>query len=468
MKKIVPGIFLCFLFLAPTVQAVTSITQYNITWTFDKDYPSGQFCTGDYWVVGPVKIVGITTDLHAPGFTPEPGEDGTMVNPGTNDKQGYDNRLKSYDASLNAGLIGGRPIAADHPLEINVDSSIVSMVSWLLHSPTDTEPGCPKINGGTKEPRPATHSAAVLTVLMKAPPEGSFRPPYAGTDKTIKFNVSQLDVSKLKNLKPVADTPDLAEMEKGMSHPWIDHVNEFLGAMVHPTNNMPQYGRELALATSDAALMLNFDFGQLPGKPTKTKLLMEYAQLGIDFTGIADNGGGWPANGGHAIGRKLPILVAGMVLNDQHMKDVGKWKTRFQEDDQTFYVAQSDVDMTNSPKWAPDHRNPTKTPYTAADIGMAEWGIHHAVAPENDDGDWYAVYRGVNGPVEVTEAAAIHIMALEDAWNHKAMLDYTDRFMKKDDGKSHGGALTPFEKNMWVVSAAMASAKTDVGTAKGP
>jgi len=62
------------------------------------------------------------------------------------------------------------------------------------------------------------------------------------------------------------------------------------------------------------------------------------------------------------------------------------------------------------------------------------------------------VYRGVNGPVMVAMAAAIHIMGLEDAWNHKAMLDYADRFMKKDDGKSHGGALSPFEKNMWAAS----------------
>jgi hypothetical protein len=468
MKKILLGFVGCFLFLSPDVKAVTSITQYNLTWTFDKDYPSGQFCNGDYWVVGPLKIIGITTDLHAPGFTPEPGEDGTMVNPGTTDKQGYDNRLKSYDASLNAGLVGGKPISADNPLAINADSSVVSMVSWLLHSPTDAEPGCPKINGATKEPRPATHSAAVLTVLMKAPPDGSFRPPYAGTDKTIKFNASQLDLSKLKNLKPVAGTPDLASVEKSVTPPWIDHVHEFLGAMVHPTNNMPQYGRELGFATDEAALMLNLDFSQLPGSPTKNKLLIGYTQLGIDFTGIADNGGGWPANGGHGIGRKLPILIAGLVLNDAHMKDVGQWKTRFQEDETTFYVSQADVDMTHSAKWAPDYRNVGKTPYETTDIGMPEWGIHHAVAPENDDADWDAVYRGVNGPVMSAMTAAIRIMGIEDAWNHKALLDYADRFMKKTGGKGNAGSMSPFEESMWAVSAAMTPSKTEAGAAKGP
>ena len=285
-----------------------------------------------------------------------------MINPGTTDKQGYDSRLQSYDASLNAGLIGGKPIAADNPLEIKTDASVVSMVSWLYRSPTDAEPGTPKFNGGTKTPRPVTHSGAVLTVLLKAPPEGSFRPPYAGSDKTIKFNVSQLDLTKLKNLKPVAELPDLTAMEKALQRPWIDHVNEFLGAMVHPTDNMPQYGRELALALADTSLMLQLDFSQLPGTPTKQKLLTGFVQIGIDFAGIADNGGGWPANGGHGIGRKLPILIAGEVLNDPHMKDVGQWKTRFQDDEQTFYVAQADVDITHSPQWKPrssKHREDT-------------------------------------------------------------------------------------------------------------
>lgn len=457
MKKLVFCLVACCLLVPQSLKAVTSITQYNVTWTFDKDYPSGQFCNGDYWVVGPLKIVGITTDLHAPGFTPAPGEDGTMVNPGTTDKQGYDSRLESYDASLNAGIIGGKPVSADNPLDINSDSSVVSMVSWLYRSPTDAEPGTPKFNGGTKAPRPITHSAAVLTVLLKTPPAGSFRPPYAGADKTIKFNVSQLDLSKLKNLKPVGEIPNLAAMEKAVQRPWIDHVNEFLGAMVHPTDNMPQYGRELALALGDTALMLQLDFGQLPGSPTKNKLLTGYVQIGIDFAGIADNGGGWPANGGHGIGRKLPILIAGVVLNDQHMKDVGKWKTRFQDDEQTFYVSQADVDMTHSPQWKPDHRNIAKTPYEKSDIGMPEWGIHHAKQPENDDADWDAVYRDVNGPVIVTEAATIRIMGLETAWNHPAFLDYADRWMKKRGGKTNGGSMSPFAIAMWNTYAANAA-----------
>src|SRR5512135_1661035 len=35
------------------------ISQYGITWTFEKPVKSGQFITGDWWVIGPVKIIKI-------------------------------------------------------------------------------------------------------------------------------------------------------------------------------------------------------------------------------------------------------------------------------------------------------------------------------------------------------------------------------------------------------------------------
>jgi hypothetical protein len=41
-----------------------SVSQYGITWEFDKPALTGQFITGDWWVVGPVTVVKITP---APG-----------------------------------------------------------------------------------------------------------------------------------------------------------------------------------------------------------------------------------------------------------------------------------------------------------------------------------------------------------------------------------------------------------------
>jgi hypothetical protein len=447
--KFVKLLLIALTLFGPRLNAATSVSQYGITWTFDHDYPAGQFCNGDYWVVGPVQVVGITTSLHAPAFSPKPGEDGSMVNPGTTDKQGYDNRLKSYDASLNAALVNGQPVSPKNPLALKPNSSLVSMVSWIYRSPQDAEPGIPRFNGGTKAPRPVTRSGAVLTVLPAPAPKGSFRPPYAGADKTVKYNAEKLDRSKLKNLAPVAGMPDVALVEKQMERPWIDHVYEYLGAMVHPSENMPNYGREMTQTMNQAALLLHVDFSRLPGNPSKEKLLIEFVQYGIDLAGIADNGGGWPNNGGHLMGRKWPILFAGLMLNDEHMKSAGQWKTKFQEDQQTFYVSKTEVDITHSAQWKPDPRLDPATPYETADIGMPEWGINHASNPASDKRTWHTVYRAINGCVYPGFVLAARIMGQETAWNHQALFDYTDRYIHFTGGKDHAEAVDPFILNMW-------------------
>jgi len=429
--------------------AEKSITQHGITWAFDKDVKTGTFANGDHWVVGPVNVIGITTDLHAEGFTSEPGEDGSMVNPGVDNRQGYNKRLSSYDESLNAGLAGGDPISAKNPLALPAGSSLVSTVSWLYRSEGDAEPGAPRFNKGTNTPRPIVRTGAVLTVLPESPPEGSFRPPYSGTDKTIKFQVKDLDLTKLKNLEPTGSDPNPETLAGQILRPWIDHVYEYLGAFVHPSENMPSYGRDMAAVINHAALVLNLDFAQLPGGYDKKDLLIPFVQMGIDFAGIADAGGGWPANGGHHMGRKLPIFVAGIVLNDPHLSSVGQWETRFQEDEQTFIVTQDDVDRSNSGQWKPDARGGNPEPYTPEDIGLAEWGIRHAKDPLMDNREWNAPYRAINNASIPGFALAARILDKEDAWNHSALFAYADRVMEKGEFATGANYPSPFLIALW-------------------
>lgn len=119
--------------VAFSVQGATSLTQHGITWTFDKDYPAGEYANGDYWVIGPVKIVSIQNSFHKV----DAGLDGSMINPGADSKQGYDKRLINYKENLNAASV--------LPLDLAVNSSLISSVSWI-----EGEAGCPKIDGATK------------------------------------------------------------------------------------------------------------------------------------------------------------------------------------------------------------------------------------------------------------------------------------------------------------------------------
>ncbi|WP_309397712.1 hypothetical protein [Cerasicoccus maritimus] len=463
----------------------SSITSNGVTWTFASPVSYGTFVSGDYWVVGPVTVSSITNNLNDPAWTPGVGQNGSMLNPLSpgqdREEQGYDDGISSYNAALNVGL--------NLPLTIQNDSTLISSVSWMYDSVSGTaEPGAPTFNGGTGTPRPVTRSAAVLTVLDAAPADYSFRPPYAGTDKTVNYNLSDIDTSVLANLAPVGTSvPDPATVESYFARPWIDHVFEYLGAFIHPSEHMDNYGQHMAQDINEALMMLNLDYSQLPGSPSKDQLLISFTQLGIDLAGIADNGGGWRANGGHGLGRKMPIIVAGLLLDDQHMKDAGIWGqgdglgnggVEFQEFQNTFYVDQAIVDLTQSGlsdtsnkwpathpgvlpggQWEPDYRNVWDsttqtvineyTPYTTADIGMPDWGIRHSYVPASDNAHFASKYRDINGSVYPGITLAVEIMGARTLWNDNAFLDYSDRYMDITGGNNGSNNLPQFIKDMW-------------------
>ena len=77
----------------PEPEPAMSVSQFGIKWGFDKVYPTGRFANGDYWVIGPVKIVGISPkSQEVDGRT----KHGSMVNPTTEPRiQGYDLRHRA-------------------------------------------------------------------------------------------------------------------------------------------------------------------------------------------------------------------------------------------------------------------------------------------------------------------------------------------------------------------------------------
>jgi len=428
MYLIITVLIACF--ARPLCAAVqqSQISQFGITWTFDREYTVGQFANGDYWVVGPVTIVRIQPDsVELNGRT----INGSMVNPSPKlgQTQGYDSaaygRYASpgdYDPALNAARPNNKDLSKNNPLVLEPGCSLVSTESALQ-----------------ADDRTQLKTAAVLTVLDGPAEDGSFRPPYSGIDKTICFNKEQLDYSLLASLKPAPGCPGLAEVERYFERPWIDHVPNWPARALHPVDNMPDYGREIATQIGVGALVLHLNFTDAQ----KEKLLIRFVQLGLDLYGVVRDGGerNWTANGGHAGGRKWPILFAGLVLNDPNMMNIGRPDipdygpshpeyVHFGEDDQTFYVTQADVDITHSSQWNPDRRDAQKIPYEQQDIGLPEWGIVHAVAPQRSNKYWKAAYRSVSSPCWGGFVLAVHIMGVKDLWNHDALFDYKDRYMQ--------------------------------------
>jgi hypothetical protein len=458
---------LCFIvaILCPVVCAGGQISQFGITWTFDKQlstdgsgdtYQYGEFANGDYWVVGPVTITGISPpSTEISGRT----KNGSEINPSPSEwwnglGQGYDSHYyithpgaPFYNPGLNVAL----DISESHPLIVNSNSSLVSTISL-------PEPGA----------RPQLKSAAILTVLASPPPEGSFRPPYCGSNKTIKFNKQDLDYSLLDTidagsagvavprLKPLpGDDPQIqgSSVERMFERPWLDHIPTSTVQFQHPTENMEDYGRELATQVGIGALMLHLDYSGAPdfseygsNNAYKETLLIRYVQVGIDLYGVVQDGGhhNWEGAGGHGQGRKWPILFAGLMLNDADMKAIGArsgdyLKTGqygpgnpppdyiyFSEDMQTYYVTADDVGRQLAAGYSPTQGN-----WLESDIGLPTWAFRHATFPEQDGKAWhYNGYRWCcTGNARAGLILAALIMDAKALWNHDVVFDYQDRYM---------------------------------------
>jgi len=419
----------------------SSVSQWGITWTFDKPYEVGKFANDDWWVVGPVKITNITPASIISGGR---ALHGSMTNPNpTRSNQGYDGKMNfnNYGPAYVAGLNVGMGISSSNPLILSTSTSLVSAVSKPT-LPTTITSGAQKA---------VLQTAAVLTVLGQLPTPGSFRPPYAGADKTIKFNKSQLDYSKLANLDPVGSAPSFTDAEPLVERVWLDHLSGPLTKAEEssiPSSNMPNYGREISSRVGYVAMLLNTN----ASNQTKEKLFINLVQAGIDMYGVVSRGGhnNWKGMGGHHSGRFFTIIFAGVVLGDSEMSAIGS-KTlpnggtwHFGEIDQTFYVEETSPGVINYGVGG----------YTAADVGMAEWALRHwwylgKTSGSIDNKSWSARYRtcctatGWAGFI-----LASHAMGIQSLWQHDAIFDYLDRFMKIMVGERYR-QYNDYTEEMW-------------------
>jgi hypothetical protein len=425
----------CGLLAVSGAKAATSVSQFGITWNFDSDHVVGQFANGDWWVVGPVTITSITPFDNLPND----GIDmhGTVINPVVNTAtQGWDSRVSDtgYDPSKN--------IAKVLPYTAAAGTSILSAES---------------IAGPVTNKR-QLQTIAILTVLAEEPAVGSFRPPYVGTDKTIRWNKSNLNYGVFRSLAPVANTPSISTVEAWFEKPLIEIKSGWTSRYLRPVSNSPDYGREISLQVGKAGLMLNLNFTN----QQKETLLVRFVQRGIDIYGAAQGGHTWDANGGHCQGRKLPLLIAAEALGDS---DMMKWADHqlhpiFQEDQQTFYVSQADV---NRARLSPNGR--IREPYTVDMIGTPEWGITHTSKPGQDGSQWDVEYRLVCGPAMIPNVLTARIMGLEQKWNWPVLFDYYDRLWSVESvrARDKSNYINLFERNMWVSYRGSAGVPTEVG-----
>ncbi|MBV5329115.1 MAG: hypothetical protein JZU65_16055 [Chlorobium sp.] len=401
------------------IPTTKSITQHGITWTFAYPIGYGKFVNGDYWVVDSGS--GVEIKSIAPLSTNVSGRimNGSMINPIPMGKQGYDSTLANtaYDQALNAGRPGGNDLSISNPLVILGPASLVS---------TSTN--------ATAGTRPQLQDAEVLTILTAPPPAGSFRPPYAGTNKTLNWRTANIQWQLLPHLSKsgITHLPDLAALSSQIERVWLDQGGgTWTGRYFHPSRNMPDYGRDMANVTSNVALALLLDYAQ----PEIEPLMIRFLQLGIDWYGVTESapnilttssqGGLWCGGGGHGQGRKWPIIFAGKMFNDNNILKYANGVTYpvFQEEQQYFYVSQADVDRA---RYTADGN--LRDPYAVEMIGIPEWGEQHRNQPNRDGSNWDAAYRDIVSKSIAGHVLAATLMGAKSIWNWPSFFDYQVRW----------------------------------------
>lgn len=397
---------------------LNSISYYNdlITFHFSESYTVGQYANGDYWVYNEGNDITITQITPVSQNVSGRIINGTMLNPENSENQGYDNAARDmgYEDFLNVD-----PGNTSSNLTVSAGTSIIKSIS------TESADG-----------RPIISDAAILTVVAEIPLEDSFRPPYTGSNKTVIATTNDLNFDALGTHPRLTNGYDIEEVTHYYDKVWLEHNTAWTSRDIHPANHMPPYGRDLANKSAIGLILLQLDYTN----EEKRQLLINLVQYGLDIYGLAQNGAQWNNSGGHNLGRKMPLLLAGKVLDNDDILAYGDAEKYliFQDDQQHFYVSEVEIAITNSDAWRPDDRA-TLTPYTIDDIGIAEWGIHHFDEPEEDNANWGATYRNICGYAQTSHVLAARLMAIEDEWNWSPIFDYTDRFYENqsDDFDSY-------------------------------
>ena len=270
-------------------------------------------------------------------------------------------------------------------------------------------------------------SVSILTSVAAPQPLDAFRPSYASGSATIHLS-RNLGRQLLPGLAPVQHVAPLSEFEGYLKRPWVDSV--FFNFDV-PAEYMASYGRENGYVMSFSGLLLTLNFTPEQKEP----LLVYLTQYGIDLYGLVEKGhAGWQAHGGHGTGRKFPIILAGVMLDDAAMKAVA---ADFSEDMQTIRVSETPPAGTYTKSW---HIKPETTVY-GGHVGIngesvnAGWGPYEHLAPSAWKSTLGESYRRCCTSVSwVGEALAARLIAgMQGAWNHPQFFDYADRWMLTPD-----------------------------------
>jgi hypothetical protein len=409
-----------------------SVSEYGVTWTFEKPSRVGQFLNGDWYVVGPATVVQIDP---APRYGKEVADDeldarekvsvenrcrnGSMLNTPAKSEVAWDSDVANYYHPEHRATL---------PIAMKPGDSLASSISLKKDEKVVYGYHGGEVRGkGDNSP---VKTIAVLTCVAEPMPADAFRPGYAGHDPKI-YLARDLKRDLLPKFTQPQGVENAARFADLIARPWTDTC--FFSFDV-PQFSMPNYAQGNAMILGDAALMACCEGFKAEDRE---RLLDRIVQIGIDYYSLVSKGHpGWNAHGGHGSGRKLPIVLAGVLLGDEAMAYINKSfpKAHFGEDEQTAYGdCWTGAKVVFTGHSAIDEVTGIGRDYVRSN---SAWGPYEHLTPDKWVPEEFRsdAYRRANTSSGwVAQALLLRAMKLEKVWNHDAFFDYVDRWMYEDD-----------------------------------
>ena len=414
----------------PPVACVNTnvIAQYGVTWTLSGTECTGQFVTGDYWVLDDGS--GVTVSSVFPANTG--GRNGSVVNPVVYSALGgqhpFDDRVRAgYSSALNA----------TYPLTLNAGDALLSTVS-RPEDLTDTD-----LFGTNPDSKSMVKSMAVLTVVSSIPSADAFRPAYVDRSQTLYYE-SSINYSAIPMLNPAnySGVTGTTRTLRYLERPWMLHIFEWPSRDAHPYLNMEQYHENISREISDAMLVMLMD------TPERNEIIRRFVQVGIDYYQVGLHGAG---DGSYFKG---PVIAAGHLLGDTAMKNafINNSLSAVPRDEPDFYMlANQPANCTTTSSIVPAgctyhdlnpatcynvaFRNNTAANRCYEHLDPSEWG------PDASADNSYRVC--CDSYPWIGQVLSVQIMGLVTEWDNIASFWYTQRWVDGEGwgtGKPSGGS----------------------------
>jgi len=421
-------IILCLVFPASAFAATSVVTLSGITINWSGDLTTGQYANGDWYIVAPSGVIitsktpsDTVTFLHGCELDPDP-PDATSISQSSN--QGVTHGLDARATSFNS-YSATKNICDSFPTPTIPAGS--SLVLALSRTTCTAEPQC-------------ISAIDVVTVVASAPTAGSFRPPFAGTNKAVTTKTkSDIRYDVLHDYVSQGSLPTLAAVEaeclfrsplyilaSGTQH-WEKLV---------PTSfcNTPRdnYYRGIDWALTDVMAALNSN----ATNAAKEVMAVRMVQQAIDIYGEYLAGEFFGAWAGFCGPQKEMLIFGASLINDgtlmaaAHPSNAG---LRFCTQNIFKRVEQSDIDLNPSRPVACGTNKPTDVTlkgnclhFTTAMIGRAALctsGGNWKHQPQNCSAYVRETYQymasGLVGP-----AMILSEMSLEEEEGNPAFFEY--------------------------------------------